>query len=126
TSILGSFALLGLTLAAIGIYGVISYAVSRRTRELGIRMALGAHKSDVLRLVIRQGMRPAILGTLVGLPATYALTRLMKSFLFGFSATDPLTYSATAALLMTVAALACYLPALRATRVDPLTALRHE
>ncbi len=126
TTILGSFALLGLTLAAIGIYGVISYAVSRRTRELGIRMALGAHKSDVLRLVIRQGMRPAILGALIGLPATYALTRLMKTFLFGFSATDPLTYSATAALLMVVAILACYLPARRATRVDPLTALRHE
>jgi len=105
---------------------VISYAVSRRTRELGIRMAMGARKGDVLWLVIGQGMRPAVLGALVGLPATFALTQLMKSFLFGLSATDPLTYGATAALLAAVALLACYLPALRATRVDPLVALREE
>ncbi len=125
-TVLGSFALLGLALAAIGIYGVISYAVSRRTRELGIRMALGAAKGDVLKLVVGQGMRPALLGALVGLPATFALTRLMTSFLFGLSATDPLTYVVTGALLAAVALLACFLPALRATRVDPLVALRHE
>ncbi len=125
-SVLGAFALLGLALAAVGIYGVISYAVSRRTRELGIRMAMGARKADVLSLVIGQGMRPAVLGALLGLPATYALTRLMQSFLFGLSATDPLTYGATATLLAAVALLACYLPALRATRVDPVVALRHE
>jgi predicted permease len=125
-SVLGTFALLGLVLAAIGIYGVISYAVSRRTQELGLRMAMGARKGDVLKLVVAQGMRPAVLGALLGLPATYALTRLMGSFLFGFSPTDPLTYSATAALLVTVALLACLMPAQRATRVDPVVALRHE
>lgn len=126
TSVLGAFALVGLALAAVGIYGVISYAVTRRTKELGIRMALGAHKSDVLALVIGQGMKPALLGALLGLPATFALTRLMTSFLFGLSATDPLTYAGTFVLLASVALLACYLPALRATRVDPLVALRHE
>jgi predicted permease len=125
-TVLGAFAALGLALAAVGIYGVISYAVSRRTRELGIRMAMGARKADVLRLVIRQGMRPALIGALLGLPATYALTLLMQSFLFGLSPTDPLTYSATAAVLATVALLACFVPALRATRVDPVVALRHE
>jgi len=125
-TVLGAFAALGLALAAVGIYGVISYAVSRRTRELGIRMAMGARKADVLRLVIRQGMRPAAIGALVGLPATYGLTRLMQSFLFGLSPTDPVTYSGTALLLAGVALLACFVPALRATRVDPVVALRHE
>lgn len=126
TTVLGSFAAIGLLLAAIGIYGVISYTVSRRTKELGIRMALGAQNRDVLKLVIGQGMKPALAGAFVGLPATFALTRLMGSFLFGLSATDPLTYGTTAALLGTVALLACYLPARRATRVDPLVALRYE
>jgi putative ABC transport system permease protein len=125
-TLLGAFALLGLVLAAVGIYGLISYAVSRRTQELGVRMALGARKRDVLRLVIGQGMRPALLGVLLGWPAAFALTRLMKSMLFGVSATDPLTYIAVAALLTAVALLACYLPARRATQVDPITALRHE
>jgi predicted permease len=126
TTVLGTFALVGLALAAVGIHGVISYAVTRRTREMGIRMALGASRRDVLRLVIAQGMRPAVMGALVGLPATLALTRLMTRFLFGLSATDPVTYTGTFLLLAGVALLACYLPALRATRVNPLEALRHE
>ncbi len=125
-TVLVSFALVGLILAGIGIFGVISYLVSSRTRELGIRMALGAHKSDVLRLVIAQGMRPAVLGAVLGLPAAFAMTQLMRSFLFGLSAADPLTYIITVALLGGVAFLACYLPARRATRVDPLVALRYE
>ncbi len=125
-TVLGSFALVGLVLAGIGIFGVISYSVSSRTRELGIRMALGAHKNDVLKLVIGQGMKPALIGALAGLPAAYVMTRLMKSFLFGLSATDPLTYAVTVAVLTGVALLACYLPARRATRVDPLVALRYE
>jgi len=125
-TVLASFAVVGLILAGIGIFGVISFLVSSRTRELGIRMALGAHKSDVLRLVIAQGMRPAILGAVLGLPAAFAMTQLMKTFLFGLSTTDPLTYGATLVLLGSVALLACYLPARRATQVDPLVALRHE
>lgn len=125
-TVLSSFAVVGLILAGIGIFGVISYLVSSRTKELGIRMALGADKTEVLKLVIRQGMRPAIIGAIAGLPAAFAMTQLMKSFLFGLSATDPLTYAATVILLGGVALLACYLPARRATQVDPLVALRHE
>ena len=123
---LGAFALVGLALAAVGIHGVIAYAVTRRTRELGIRMALGARRRDVLTLIVAQGMKPALLGALIGLPATLILTRLMTSFLFGLSAMDPVVYGATFLVLAAVALLACYLPALRATRVDPLAALRHE
>jgi predicted permease len=126
SGVLSAFALLGMALAAIGIYGVISYSVSRRTRELGIRMALGASKLNVLWLVIGEGVRPALFGALLGVPATIALTRLMTAFLYGFSATDPLTYVSTAALLAGVAVLASYLPARRATRVDPVIALREE
>ncbi len=126
TSVLGAFAALGLALAAIGIYGVISYSVSRRSRELGIRMALGARKADVLRLVIAQGMKPAVIGALIGLPASFALSRMMRGFLFGVSPADPITYAVAATLLGAFAWLACYLPALRATRVDPVVALRQE
>jgi macrolide transport system ATP-binding/permease protein len=123
---LGSFGILALVLAAVGIYGVMSYVVAGRTREIGLRMALGAQSGNVRSLILRQGMTLALIGSIIGLAIAFGATRLLKSVLYGVSASDPMTFVGVTFLLATVALLACWLPARRATRVDPIIALRAE
>jgi putative ABC transport system permease protein len=125
-TLLGLFALAALVLAATGLYGVIAYLVSQRGRELGIRIAVGAQSTDILRLIVGEGLKLISAGVLVGLLGALALTRLLSGLLFGVAPTDPLTFVTIAVVMTAVALLACYVPARRATRVDPMRALRHE
>jgi putative ABC transport system permease protein len=124
--LLGAFATLGLILASVGIYGVVSYSVSHRTHEIGVRMALGAGQAGILKLVIGQGLYLALIGTVIGLAASLAMTRLLQTMLYDIKPTDPATFVAVGLLLAGVASLACYIPARRATKVDPIVALRYE
>jgi putative ABC transport system permease protein len=122
----GIFAALALVLAAVGIYGEMSYSVAQRTREIGLRMALGAQRSDVLKIVVGQGLKLVLIGVVFGLVAAFILTRLRSSLLFGVSATDPITFISISLALISVAVLSSFIPAHRATKVDPMVALRAE
>jgi ABC-type antimicrobial peptide transport system permease subunit len=124
--LLGTFATLALLLAVVGLYGVMSYLVAQRTREIGIRMALGAQASSVLNMVMREGLRLSIVGVVLGVAAAIGLTRLMATALYGVRPTDPITYAAMAIVLTVVTLSACWIPARRATKVDPIEALRDE
>ena len=120
------FGVLALILAATGLYGVLSYSIARRTNEIGIRMALGARQTNVLGMVFRETVRVVLLGIAIGLPLAFAATRLIASQLYGLSASDPVTIAGAVLVLLAVAMVACYIPARRASRVDPLVALRYE
>jgi putative ABC transport system permease protein len=120
------FGVIGLTLSTVGIYGVMAYSVTQRTQEIGIRMALGAQMTDVLRMVLTQGLKLTVIGVLIGLAASFVLTRVLKTLLFGVTPMDPVTFVLVSLLLVASALVACYIPARRATKVDPLVALRYE
>jgi putative ABC transport system permease protein len=124
--LMGIFAAVALLLSMVGVYGVMSYAVTRRTQEIGVRMALGADRSQVLLLIVGQGLPLILAGILVGLAVSFGLTRLIRSLLYGVTPTDAFTFATVTALLASIALFACWLPAVRASRVDPLQALRHE
>jgi len=125
-SLLTGFSSLALILAMMGVYGVVSYSIARRTPEIGVRIALGAQGRDVLRMILAQGLKPVAIGSVAGLVAALALGRVLSSLLYGVTATDPATFVIVVLLLSLAALLACWLPARRATKVDPMVALRHE
>ena len=122
----GAFAVVALLLAAVGVYGVLSYSVAQRTQEIGVRMAIGAQRAQILRLVLRGGMGWAVTGIAIGLFGAFALSRVLGTLLFEVGPRDPITYSVAGVMLALVAMLACYIPAARATRIDPIIALRTE
>jgi putative ABC transport system permease protein len=126
TWLISGFAALALLLSAIGLYALISYSVSQRTREIGVRVALGAQRSNVMGMVLREGLQLLMFGLLLGLVGAFSATRIMRSLLYSTSATDALSFVATSLTLVAVALLACYIPARRATKVDPMVALRYE
>jgi ABC-type antimicrobial peptide transport system permease subunit len=126
SALTGFFGIVGLALACVGLYGIMAYSVARRTHELGVRMALGAQKGEILKMIMAHGLRLTLIGLAIGAAGALALTRLMTNLLYGVRPSDPLTFTAVSLLLMMVALLACYIPARRAMKVDPMVALRYE